>query len=450
MKKKAIITYLLAVALLLSACVYRIPQKTENSSNPALRESESTPTHSDTPLSPNPSDHPSLDDTTATFLADEFMQALYGEIYTVDLCCYQQLTVCVNFEQITGMALISCDVSAYDVDIPAAVMGNPVIFIADSAFEGIKNLREVTIPESVLLIGADAFSGCKDLISITLPSHLIYIGQCAFADCLLLRTITIPAGVTEIHDRAFMFSGLTEALVSEDVKSINESSFSYCENLTTVVLPAGLISIGELAFSNCPKLTDITIPESVQYIGFRAFFETPGPKEVRVTPHLDCHYYAFDGVEALETVIVEDGVERIPFALPNCVENLQLSHDMTELPSELLVDTQVKFLEVYEGVTKLGFNVFGNKVLESVILPSTLTDIEDDIFWGENFDGSVSSEYCLAPVKEVFFRGTGEQCLQELKDQVAETDATLYFYSETEPTEEGNFWHYVDGKPVIW
>ena len=29
-------------------------------------------------------------------------------------------------------------------------------------------------------------------------------------------------------------------------------------------------------------------------------------------------------------------------------------------------------------------------------------------------------------------------------------DATNYFYSETAPTEEGNFWHYVDGKPTPW
>ena len=28
--------------------------------------------------------------------------------------------------------------------------------------------------------------------------------------------------------------------------------------------------------------------------------------------------------------------------------------------------------------------------------------------------------------------------------------ATTYYYSETEPTEEGNFWRWVDGVPTIW
>jgi hypothetical protein len=28
--------------------------------------------------------------------------------------------------------------------------------------------------------------------------------------------------------------------------------------------------------------------------------------------------------------------------------------------------------------------------------------------------------------------------------------ATKYFYSEDQPTEEGNYWHYVDGVETIW
>jgi hypothetical protein len=29
-------------------------------------------------------------------------------------------------------------------------------------------------------------------------------------------------------------------------------------------------------------------------------------------------------------------------------------------------------------------------------------------------------------------------------------NATRYYYSETEPTTEGNFWHWVDGEVKIW
>ena len=30
------------------------------------------------------------------------------------------------------------------------------------------------------------------------------------------------------------------------------------------------------------------------------------------------------------------------------------------------------------------------------------------------------------------------------------TNATRYYYSETKPTVSGNYWHYVDGKVVVW
>ena len=28
--------------------------------------------------------------------------------------------------------------------------------------------------------------------------------------------------------------------------------------------------------------------------------------------------------------------------------------------------------------------------------------------------------------------------------------ATRYYYSKTQPTEVGNYWHYVDGVPTVW
>ena len=30
------------------------------------------------------------------------------------------------------------------------------------------------------------------------------------------------------------------------------------------------------------------------------------------------------------------------------------------------------------------------------------------------------------------------------------SDSYVYYYSETEPTTTGNYWHYVNGVPTIW
>ena len=105
---------------------------------------------------------------------------------------------------------------------------------------------------------------------------------------------------------------------------------------------------------------------------------------------------------------------------------------------EFLDGTSVVFLEVPEGVTDLGYYSLSYSNVEYLVLPSTLTDI---------WTNSISD----CPLKVIYLRAARENYSESLLEEIDEqTDATLYFYSENEPSEEGNFWRYVEGKPVIW
>ena len=44
------------------------------------------------------------------------------------------------------------------------------------------------------------------------------------------------------------------------------------------------------------------------------------------------------------------------------------------------------------------------------------------------------------------------ETIDKENEKIAEWESklTVYFYSEDAPTEEGNFWHYVDGVPTKW
>lgn len=77
--------------------------------------------------------------------------------------------------------------------IPDFIAGLPVTKLCDEAFKGHKELRSVTIPETVSEIGAEAFSGCKGLTKITVPSSVKRMGKDVFAGCSHKLTVSVLA-----------------------------------------------------------------------------------------------------------------------------------------------------------------------------------------------------------------------------------------------------------------
>ena len=76
----------------------------------------------------------------------------------------------------------------------------------------------------------------------------------------------------------------------------------------------------------------------------------------------------------------------------------------------------------------------------TMVLPATLTTVEDSAFAN------------CKNLKTIFFGGTEEQfdALSIADSNEALADTELYIYSESEPAEQGNYWHYENGSPVIW
>ena len=97
------------------------------------------------------------------------------------------------------------------------------------------------------------------------------IGESAFTFCSNLTDIVIPNSVTSIGRRAFYdCSGLTGIVIPNSVTSIGSGAFSGCSSLTSIVIPNSVTSIGEHAFSRC-SLRSATIGAGVLSIGLGAF-----------------------------------------------------------------------------------------------------------------------------------------------------------------------------------
>ena len=164
-------------------------------------------------------------------------------------------------------------------------------------------------------------------------------------------------------------------------------------------------------------------------------------------PALDLPIFSNENV-ALKTLYITDSILHIDDgAFYGCeeLEGVRLSHRLTfmgatdsDYGEPMFKDTSITFLEVPEGVTTLKYYTFERSNIEYLVLPSTLTGM---------------SQNCMTdcPLRSIYLRASKDHYKESFLEEISkQTDATLYFYSEMEPTEEGNFWHYVDGQPVIW
>ncbi|MCR5480805.1 MAG: leucine-rich repeat protein [Ruminococcus sp.] len=242
--------------------------------------------------------------------------------------------------------------------IPSTLGGRKVTRIGRSAFEITVGLKSVTIPNGVKSIGYRAFSDCTSLTSVSVPSSVTSIDNCAFSNCSDLENIsipsslkrfgarafsgtkwlenqqkkspfvivntvlidasqcsgkvTVPGGVTAIGESAFESADITDVVISNGVKLIDNSSFSFCKKLKSVKIPTSVATIEMWAFDGCTSLESITIPNGVETIDSEVFNNCTSLSSVSIPGSVNAiAQKAFCGCTALTSISVPSSVRMI-------------------------------------------------------------------------------------------------------------------------------------------
>ncbi len=163
--------------------------------------------------------------------------------------------------------------------------------LPSSMFSNCSALTSVTIPQSVREMESSVFSGCSSLEQIKLPDSLETIGSGLLQNCSSLTQVKLPEKVTTLQMSLFNgCASLEKVVLSDKITSIPNNAFTKCYKLHTIVWGADTIatepgiirlgdnisSIGQYAFQYCEAIKEIILPEGLVTLGGRDIFANTG------------------------------------------------------------------------------------------------------------------------------------------------------------------------------
>lgn len=296
--------------------------------------------------------------------------------------------------------------------------------IGDYAFSNCKGLSNVVLPDSVKSFGKYAFSYCDGITKFQMPVSLKTMGMHAFQECTGLTSVILPKNVTSVG--SYPFGGCVNLKRSAYPSTIRNpysngvaveypASGAYLKNGyvmnadSTVLyfapvdlsgvyaIPSHIKTIEESAFACCDNLTGITFPSSVVAIKARAFADCNGfttftyPQTVTTIPD-----YAFSGCSNLANVVIPSTVTSIGAnAFENCsaLSNVNIPNSVVSIGEYAFVNcANIAAIDFPTSLKTIGVGAFQNCYgFKTIILPNSLTFVAQDAF--KNCIGLVKSAY---------------------------------------------------------
>lgn len=303
---------------------------------------------------------------------------------------------------IDGNILVSC-IGQADANGVFVIPDN-ITMIAECAFAGDTDLKEVIIGESVKVIGSSAFQYCTSLETVTINEGVETIGSHAFANCSSLKNVSLPSTVSVLNEYAFYACEDLESIALEHIRKISEAAFYGCISLETATFSSELEEIGNWAFSQCRALESISfnnvnkLSEIGDYVFtgcsmLRSIDIPQGVRRIGIFTFYDC--------SRLSSVSIPDSVETIDFGSFNYTRWYQdRTDDYLIVGDGVLIKCNVhpSALDLSgKGIKMIGCSAFYNalahdesieygykyaEILENIVIPDTVREIGKSAFAG--------------------------------------------------------------------
>lgn len=315
-----------------------------------------------------------------------------------------------------------------------------ITVIPSGAFQA-SSVRTVVLPDSIEDIQSDAFANCADLETINIPGTVSHIGMHAFTDCVNISgtwafdgvvieegafggtaitgislsnstldyesftncssLVSVSLNNTELYENCFSDCTALENLTILNMTGIASESFSGCTALKKVVLPSGLKTIESGAFRDCTVLSGVYIPSSVTTIANDAFYndwllnicgETESYAESYAgTSGIDFYTGSIDAIvtgtgssndlrfaysDSKAVILGYDG-DNSDLVIPDSIAG----KTVTALGARAFENNKkIENVTVNANISVIPFNSFEKSTVKTVVLPDSITDIQDKAF----------------------------------------------------------------------
>ena len=192
--------------------------------------------------------------------------------------------------------------------------------------------------------------------------------------------------VIAVNHSALQFCGAQHISLPNSVEVIGADNFRNLPNLVEMHFPDS-VKMFPIYVSNCPKLKKISLPEGVENAKYLIDFlngRTGSVEYIKMPSSFNyadpCYdYFGTGNLKYLDVVDLRSWL-KVEFGYGryrSCV--------LQDIPNLLINGEPATVLEIPEGVTSFTANFRGHKNIETLILPSTLTEIPAGAF--ENCTG---------------------------------------------------------------
>ncbi|MBP5513816.1 MAG: leucine-rich repeat protein [Bacteroidaceae bacterium] len=179
-------------------------------------------------------------------------------------------------------------------------------------------------------------------------------------------------GLTSVEDHAFSYCNkLSSVIVPRNVTTIEQAAFSGCGYLS-IVLPDGITSIGSDGFRNCVFMKEISLPESLTNIGSSAFAGCISLNTLYIPKNLtSIGYQALSNLKGLLSLVVDPANTK--YSSPNGCNAVIITASNTMLAG-------CQNTNLPEGVKVIN-GLYNQDRLQSFVIPSSVTTIVESAFY---------------------------------------------------------------------